>query len=173
MNPQLNPVTHQATTPLHSTELHSAEAEAEAEAGAEAEAYCRQAAGTLTPGIRPRWDPWPYICSVSRPLFFSFRCSSLLIKEGLVFLYIDWCSLTTPLHSAGLGSSLYSLGADPTESTACNNPSIVIMGDCLAIARILSTCLPAVIKQRHVPPRDRCLAPVLHFTLYTGTTKLH
>jgi hypothetical protein len=33
------------------------------------EAYCRQPAGTLTPGIGPRWDPWPYICSMSRTLF--------------------------------------------------------------------------------------------------------
>jgi hypothetical protein len=53
----------------------------------EAEAYCRQPAGTLTPGIGPRSDPWPYICTMSRPLlfFFSFRWSTLLIKEGLVF----------------------------------------------------------------------------------------
>jgi hypothetical protein len=43
-------------------------------AAAEAEAYCRQPAATLTTGIGPRWDPWPYICSMSRPLFFwSFR----------------------------------------------------------------------------------------------------
>jgi hypothetical protein len=40
----------------------------EAEAEAEAEAYCRQQAGTLNPGTGPRWDPWPYICSMSRPL---------------------------------------------------------------------------------------------------------
>jgi hypothetical protein len=41
-------------------------------------AYCRQPASTVTPGIEPRWDPWPYICSMSRLLFFSpfFRCSS-------------------------------------------------------------------------------------------------
>jgi hypothetical protein len=44
--------------------------EAEAEAEAEVEAYCRQPAGTLTPGIGRRSDPWPYICSMSRPLFF-------------------------------------------------------------------------------------------------------
>jgi hypothetical protein len=40
-----------------------------------AEAYCWQPAGTLNPGTGPRWDPWPYICSMSRPLFcfvFSF-----------------------------------------------------------------------------------------------------
>jgi hypothetical protein len=24
----------------------------------EAEAYCRQSAGTVIPGIEPRWDPW-------------------------------------------------------------------------------------------------------------------
>jgi hypothetical protein len=37
-----------------------------------AEAYCRQSAGTVTPGIGPRWDPWPYICWMPRPLCFSF-----------------------------------------------------------------------------------------------------
>jgi hypothetical protein len=26
-------------------------------------AYCRQPASTVTPGIEPRWDPWPYISS--------------------------------------------------------------------------------------------------------------
>jgi hypothetical protein len=52
----------------------SLEAETEAEAEAEAEAYCRQPASTLTPVIGPLWDPWPYICLMSRPLFFfSFR----------------------------------------------------------------------------------------------------
>jgi hypothetical protein len=39
------------------------------------------------------------------------------------------------LNSAGLGPSLHSLVADPTENTASNSPSIV-MGCCLAIARI-------------------------------------
>jgi hypothetical protein len=33
-------------------------------------AYCRQPASTVTPGIEPRWDPWPYVCSMSRLLFF-------------------------------------------------------------------------------------------------------
>jgi hypothetical protein len=57
---------------------------------AETEACCRQSAGTLTSDIGPCWDPLPYICSTSRNLFFfSFRCSSLLIKKLLVFLYID------------------------------------------------------------------------------------
>jgi phytoene/squalene synthetase len=36
-----------------------AEAEAEAEVEAEVEAYCRQSAGTIIPGIEPRWNPWP------------------------------------------------------------------------------------------------------------------
>jgi hypothetical protein len=39
-------------------------------------AYCRQPASTVTPGIEPRWDPWPYICSMSRLLyFFSVECT--------------------------------------------------------------------------------------------------
>jgi hypothetical protein len=29
-------------------------------------AYCRHPASTVTPVIEPRWDPWPYICSMSR-----------------------------------------------------------------------------------------------------------
>jgi hypothetical protein len=37
--------------------------------------------------------------------------------------------------------------ADPTENTALNNPSIVVMGGYLAIAWILLMCLPAVRKQ--------------------------
>jgi hypothetical protein len=43
--------------------------------------------------------------------------------------------------AAGLGSSLYSLGADPTENTASKNCSIFIVNGYLAIARILFTCL--------------------------------
>jgi hypothetical protein len=33
-------------------------------------ACCQQPASTVTLGIEPRWDPWPYICSVSRLQFF-------------------------------------------------------------------------------------------------------
>jgi hypothetical protein len=71
---------------------------------AEAEAYCRQPAGTLTPGIGPRWDPWPYICSMSRPLFFVFFplvYPPYWQRRGWCFLYIDWCSLTTPYSTWG------------------------------------------------------------------------
>jgi hypothetical protein len=46
------------------------------EAEAEAEAYCRQPTGALTPGIRRRSDPWPYICSMSRPLLLNYLESS-------------------------------------------------------------------------------------------------
>jgi hypothetical protein len=43
------------------------------------------------------------------------------------------------LNSSGLGSSLYSLGLDPTENTASNSFYVVVMGGCLAIAQILLT----------------------------------
>jgi hypothetical protein len=46
------------------------------------------------------------------------------------------------------GSSLYSLGADPTENTASNSFYIIVTGGCLARARISLTCLPAATKQR-------------------------
>jgi hypothetical protein len=64
-----------------------------------AEAYCRQPANMVTPGIGPRWDPWPYICSMSRPLCFSLPSLFLLIdkKEGLDFFFITGVSL---LHLA-------------------------------------------------------------------------
>jgi hypothetical protein len=48
------------------TRLHEGLTSIEAET--EAEAYCWQPAGTLTPGIGPCWNPWSYICSLSRPL---------------------------------------------------------------------------------------------------------
>jgi hypothetical protein len=49
-----------------------AETETEAEVEVEAEACCSQRASTVTCGIRPHWDPWPYICSLHRPLHFIF-----------------------------------------------------------------------------------------------------
>jgi hypothetical protein len=55
----------------------------------EAEAYCRQLAGTLTPGIGPSWDPWPYICSMSRPLFFFLSLVLLIDEGGVGLIYID------------------------------------------------------------------------------------
>jgi hypothetical protein len=51
-------------------------------------AFCRQPASTVTPGIEPRRDPWPYICSMSRLLlFFSFFRCSAFDKKGRVGLF--------------------------------------------------------------------------------------
>jgi hypothetical protein len=44
-------------------------------------AYCRQPATTVTLGIEPRWDPWPYICSMS-------LSSVLLCCHGNAFVNI-------------------------------------------------------------------------------------
>jgi hypothetical protein len=52
------------------------------------------------------------------------------------------------LSQSAWGRRYYSLRADPTENTASNSSSIVVMGGYLAIARILLTCLSAVTKQR-------------------------
>jgi hypothetical protein len=55
----------------------------------------------------------------------TYRTHSMLLK------------IISGKTSTGLGSSPCSLGANTTENTASNNsPSIVVMGDCLAIARI-------------------------------------
>jgi hypothetical protein len=64
-------------------------------------AYCWQPASTVTPGIEPRWDPRPYIYSMSRLLFFpSFVVPPSIKREGLDFFY-NWCSLTTPYSTRG------------------------------------------------------------------------
>jgi hypothetical protein len=59
--------------------------------------------------------------------------------------------LTVP--SARLVTSLYNLGADPTENTAFNNYSIVAMGGCLATDWI-SFPLESVYRR---PLRNWCL----------------
>jgi hypothetical protein len=64
----------------------------ESEAAAEAEAYCRQPAGTLNPGTGPRWDPWPYICSMSRSLL------------SFVFPFVD-----PPYSQGGVGVAYFPL----------------------------------------------------------------
>jgi hypothetical protein len=86
-------------------------------------AYCRRPASTVTLGIEPRWDPWTYICSVSRLLFcffFFFRCSSF-DKKGRVGLFCNWCSLTTPYTLFPRWNfiffKLYSLSTNHKENT--------------------------------------------------------
>jgi hypothetical protein len=51
-----------------------------------AEAYCRQSAGTVTPGIGPRWDPWPYIYFLYDNYIFSFSCGAPSLTRGRVWL---------------------------------------------------------------------------------------
>jgi hypothetical protein len=68
---------------------------------------------------------------------------------SLAYQLLHFTSLhSTELPSVGLGFSLHSLGADPTENTASKISSMFVMDGCLAIARISLTCLLAVTKQR-------------------------
>jgi hypothetical protein len=67
------------------------------------EAYCRQSAGTITPGIGPRWDPWPYFSFGFSPLFF-FLSSLVLLKDkrsGWSFLF-EFFSGVHLLHLIGV-----------------------------------------------------------------------
>jgi hypothetical protein len=50
-----------------------------------AEAYCRQSAGTVTPGIAPRWDLWPYIYYLYDNYVF-FSCGAPSLTRGRVSL---------------------------------------------------------------------------------------
>jgi hypothetical protein len=57
--------------------------------------YCRNPSSTVTPGIEPRWDPWPCIFQCQDLWFFSYFVVPPLIKrKGLDFY--NWYSLTTP-----------------------------------------------------------------------------
>jgi hypothetical protein len=51
------PTTHKATVKVFDPASTRAEQ-------SRAVAYCRQPASTVTLGIEPRWNLWPYICSV-------------------------------------------------------------------------------------------------------------
>jgi hypothetical protein len=65
-------------------------------------AYCRQSAGTVTPGIGPRWDPWPYIYYLYDNYVFSFS-----LTRGRVWLLYMLLALASAifLWSEPLGSS--------------------------------------------------------------------
>jgi hypothetical protein len=71
-------------------------------------------------------------------------------------------SATTAIHSAlSFGSSLYSLGANPTENITSNNPSTAVMGGWLAID-VFTGRYQAV----HVSSRDCCITTVPHFKIF-------
>jgi hypothetical protein len=111
----------------------------------------------------PIWSPGPRIYIPQEhggpviPPGIGFPFRRLLRPAGLR------CRYSTP-PPASLGSSLYSFGADTKENTASNSFAIIIMGGCLAIARILVTCLQAATEQFHVPSSDCFIATVLHAT---------
>jgi hypothetical protein len=69
--------------------------------------------------------------------------------------------------SSGLGSSLYSLGADPTQNTASSNPSVVFMCGCVAMKWIFfgRNVFTGRYQATRVPFRDRCIATVWHVTI--------
>jgi hypothetical protein len=54
-------------------------------------------AGTVIPGIEPRWDPWPQICSMSRLLLFFFFVVPTFSK-GRVGLFLI-CRLVFTYHT--------------------------------------------------------------------------
>jgi hypothetical protein len=123
---------------------------------------------TATANLNNSQIPQPWLCLFSPFCVFNNRSLATVSNSGdssasRDHVVTDWRisgnwtgspSLLSPpcrsqlTHSAGLETSLYSLGADPTENTASNSPSVVVMGGCLAMDLVLLTCLPAVTKQR-------------------------
>jgi hypothetical protein len=68
----------------NSSELNSEQSRAKQ---SRAVVYCWQPASTVTPGIEPCWDPWPYICSVSRLLYFFLLSLFLVRSSARILLY--------------------------------------------------------------------------------------
>jgi hypothetical protein len=86
----------------------------------------------------------------------SLHCTALIFGHSYSLSTYHY-SFHSPFPghcSAGLGFLLYSLGADPTENTASNNPTIVVMGGCLAIDWIL---FPQEHVYQPLPSSDHCL----------------
>jgi hypothetical protein len=97
-------------------------------------AYCRQPASTVTLGIDPRWDPWPYTVFVQCQdfcLFFFFRCSSV-DKKGRVGLFYNWCSLTTPTTTSVKVKATLRLTVSQSVNLGVE-PHLGLMTRCLAI----------------------------------------
>jgi hypothetical protein len=65
-----------------------------------------------------------------------------------------------------LGSWLYSLGTDPTENTASNHFYIVVTSVCLAVTPDIVDMFAGRYQAKHVLSCDRCIATVLHATIW-------
>jgi hypothetical protein len=114
----------------------------------------RQALWDSLPGIFFQLIPSnhsPYVTlSLTRKWVYLLRIAWSLVKctyctYGTLLNILPFVLYTSPLsvqalqnrsclsYPVGLGSSLYSLRADPTENTASNSSSIIVIGSCLAI----------------------------------------
>jgi hypothetical protein len=132
-------------------------------------AYCRWPASKVTPGIEPCWDPWPYICSMLRLLFFFsfFRCSSFDKKGGVGLFYI-WCSLTTPFSTRGrarvthcyIASGLTARNTRPLPNNGRLLSSRIVVGITLATVFFYQESVSA-----GACLSSRCLAIDLYFTI--------
>jgi hypothetical protein len=82
--------------------------------------------------VRIPWNSRPYFTLSDLRLSLSSPPTTRRVTVEV----FDPASSLVFTSSVGLGSSLPSFGADPTENTAYNSPSMVVMGGCLAIGRI-------------------------------------
>jgi hypothetical protein len=89
----------------------------------------------------------PLASSVSKGCSLATDSNSRDSSDSHTHIITIWRIFHNWTHSAGLGSLLYSLREEPTENTALNSFSIVVMSGCLAIAQISLMCLLDVTKQ--------------------------
>jgi hypothetical protein len=104
---------------------------------------------------------YPACCGFNCRFLATALTVEILQLQALTSLFGEYPS--NELNSAGLGYSLYSLEAHPTENTASNSSSIAVMGglpcDSPDIVRMFTDRYQAT----YVPSHYRCIATVLQW----------
>jgi hypothetical protein len=100
-------------------------------------------------------------------LFGEYSTTELFHSSTNYFVLLHF----TQLHCIALSQTGSCLGAEPTENTFSSSPSIVVMGGCLAIAHIVDV-FTGCYQATHVPSCNRCIAAVLHATIYRKSLHL-
>jgi hypothetical protein len=107
--------------------------------------------------------PSPTLVQNFLPAISSTELDRHLFSPSLTELNCTQHSTLSVIFAASMGSSLYSLGADPTENTVSNNSSIVACVFVVAGTCLPSRCLVMEVSSGSVTPASR-----RHVTLFLG-----